>query len=273
MNTFIDLSGYEITQDVFNDLPSKRKNAVSTIYGYIYTDKINDLYNLPVIENKTQWIFNYDNIIFILDLVEMDYNIGNNSNIIIRLTCSNNNCSKIAKFIQIKDINKHIEKIKKNTTFNKILKLNETQFKNLFLKTVKQLIKENDYEINGIEAPNANAYYLKCPGKIQRVNRIDLWRLKGSYSSVYEFWYKCYNYTDFFSKTKLPIYDYQKIQNLIQLKFFGKNTTDDTDMVTIVNWVMESFKENDTLWYEIEEHPIVEIEAESDDAELDDDNN
>ena len=67
--------------------------------------------------------------------------------------------------------------------------------------------------------------------------------------------------------------DAQKIQNLIQLKFFSKNTTDDTDMVTIVNWVMESFKENDTLWYEIEEHPIVEIEAESDDAELDDDNN
>ena len=104
MNTFIDLSGYEITQDVFNELPSKRKNAVSNIYGYIYTDKINDLYNLPVIENKTQWIFNYDNIIFILDLVEMD--MGNN---IIRLTCSNNNCSKIAKFIKIKDINKQIK--------------------------------------------------------------------------------------------------------------------------------------------------------------------
>ncbi len=104
MNTFIDLSGYEITQDVFNNLPSKRKNAVSTIYGYIYTDNINDLYNLPVIENKKQWIFNYDNIIFILDLVEMD--MGNN---IIRLTCSNNNCSKIAKFIKIKDINKQIK--------------------------------------------------------------------------------------------------------------------------------------------------------------------
>ena len=140
---------------------------------------------------------------------------------------------------------------------NKLASLNEIDFKNLFLQTLRQLIKEH-------ENNECKLYYLKYHRKKQEVNGIQIWRLKGCYSSVYKFWYRCYNYTDFFSKTKLPIYDYNTIQTIMDEKIEDGDMNDETDMTTVINWTIELFKENDTFWYECEEQPLEHKESDDD---------
>jgi hypothetical protein len=96
MEQIIDLSCHQMTLEDFNKLPSNRKdNIKSNVIGYIFTDKIKELYNLET-NKKNKWIIKYDKLIFIIQLYEND---------IIKITAPSSNGNKIDKLLKSKEIN------------------------------------------------------------------------------------------------------------------------------------------------------------------------
>jgi hypothetical protein len=88
-----------MTLEDFNKLPSNRKdNIKSNVIGYIFTDKIKELYNLET-NKKNKWIIKYDKLIFIIQLYT------DNENNIIKITAPSSNGNKIDKLLKSKEIN------------------------------------------------------------------------------------------------------------------------------------------------------------------------
>ena len=78
----VDLSIYELNKNEFDKINKNiKKNIKENIIGYIFTNKINELYNLD--QNKNKWIIKYNKILFILDFTSY---VKNNETIqIIRI--------------------------------------------------------------------------------------------------------------------------------------------------------------------------------------------
>jgi hypothetical protein len=116
LNTVIDLSIYEISEEEFNNYPTNRTNAVKR--GgccSIGTDKIDELYNLD--KTKEKLFFNYNNILFTLELIKNnDVNAYSSKFVIIKT--AEGKCSKLRKLLktdQIEDelIRRKLDKLKK----------------------------------------------------------------------------------------------------------------------------------------------------------------
>ena len=66
VNLIVDLSWYEISNDDFDKIKkSVKKKKKSNITVYIFTDKINELYNLD--QNKNKWIIQHNDLLFIFE--------------------------------------------------------------------------------------------------------------------------------------------------------------------------------------------------------------
>lgn len=75
MDLVIDLTQYEISEADYAAIKMSRKtNIQSNVVGYIYSDKINELYNLEQTKNK--WIIQYNDLLLILDYYLHEDNTG-----------------------------------------------------------------------------------------------------------------------------------------------------------------------------------------------------
>lgn len=99
MQQVIDLSSYELTnENITNNIKEK---FIHNIIGYIFTDKIDELYGLD--KNKKIWVIKYDKLCFELQLV------SHNEQTMIRIRSTNmSNSGKIHKLLKFKEVNNQV---------------------------------------------------------------------------------------------------------------------------------------------------------------------
>jgi hypothetical protein len=117
--------------------------------------------------------------------------------------------------------------------------LNETEFADLFMLTLNELIVKNNNN-------PLKTYYLKWFRRKQVVCGVNLTQVHGEFTSAYAFWMHCYNFAD----RKLPIYDYNTILTIIDEKI---EDGEEINMINVINWTIKLFKINDTLWYDCDD--------------------
>jgi hypothetical protein len=107
MEQIIDLSNYELTPTEFKKIKVNiRENLKGNVIGYIFTDKIKELYNLDN-NDSNKWVIKHDKLLFVFDLVPRDENDENDDTKIIKVRTSNrSNASKIYELLKFKEINK-----------------------------------------------------------------------------------------------------------------------------------------------------------------------
>jgi hypothetical protein len=97
-------------QEVRNLSDSVKNKLANNEIGFLFTDKINELYGLD--KNKKSWIIKYDKLLFQLNFTQ------HNDGKIIRIRTSNmSNASKIYKLLNFKEVNKEVKKKNETKTY------------------------------------------------------------------------------------------------------------------------------------------------------------